>query len=75
MSSYRAFCNECGAESFISFVDDDAEAKFCPHCGSSFDGSSVDEQNDDSDDEEAWDKLSKEAFDDLDDADDWKINR
>ena len=75
MSSYRAFCNECGAESFISFVDDDAEAKFCPHCGGSFDESSVDEQGDDLSDEESWDKLSKEAFDDLDDPDDWKIDR
>ncbi len=74
MSSYRAFCNECGAESFISFIDEGAEAKYCPHCGNDFDESSVDEQGDDLSDEEAWDKLSKEAFDDLDDADDWKVN-
>lgn len=68
MSSYRVFCNDCGAESFISFIDEDAEAKFCPHCGSELDESDVSE-DENYDEEDAWDKLSEES---LDDIDDWK---
>lgn len=68
MSSYRVFCNDCGAESFISFIDENAEAKFCPQCASELDESDVSE-DENYDEEDVWDKLSEES---LDDIDDWK---
>ncbi len=69
MSSYRVFCNDCGVESFISFIEEGAEAKFCPQCASELDESDISEDEDF--DEDAWDRLSEESLDDLDD---WKTN-
>lgn len=74
MSSYRVFCNDCGAESFISFIDGDAEAKFCPQCSSELDESNIDTQEGSNQDEDDWNSLTKEVLDDLDDEDDWKTN-
>lgn len=74
MSSYRVFCNDCGAESFISFIDDEAEAKFCPHCATELDQSNVDPQEQTDYDEKDWEALARESFDDLDSEDDWKTN-
>ena len=75
MSSYRVFCNDCGVESFISFIDKGAEAKFCSNCGAELDESNVDSQEQDNRDEDEWEALSREVLDDLDDEDDWKINK
>jgi hypothetical protein len=75
MSSYRVFCNDCGTESFISFIDKGTEAKFCPNCGSELDESNVDSQEQDTQDEDDWEALSREVLDDLDGEDDWKINK
>ena len=72
MSSYRVYCNECDEE-FLVEVISKKQPEHCCICGSEvIYGDVVNTSRDeDLDDEAAWDRISRES---LDDIDDWKIN-
>lgn len=68
MASYQVYCNDCDVEcAIMTFEGAQGVPSVCTFCGTELDDSNVREDSDD--EEDAWDKLTEESLDDLDD---WK---